>query len=406
MQPSLKNEPTAVSQIKPGWKAGSTFRIRGVPLNWDRAQLQAHLELHETASQPVVKSLAIEIDGQFKTATVNFQISPPPEKTSKPWYMPLPEPTKNSLAVSSLPLRLDRDFLSITTLFTPPVEDHKVDIIVVSGLGGHAYGSFKDKGGSYMWLQDSLPFDLTNEDNHRPMARIMIYGHKSTVPGSRSVQNVDDLSTALHSSLLALIQAPRTRPIILMGHSLGGLIVKKTLVALSKSRSHQDQNLFLAIYGIVFFGVPHGGMDITSLIAMVGDGPNRPLVESIGTPSPVLRHLQRDFLSSLGGQGDIEVICFYETEKSPTAQQDENGKWSMSGPPTILVTKSSAVHCRPWEDDGIHICPIARSHSEIVKFGPADGYYSDVRDRLHGIAQRAVRTQRRRTRGAETGGNA
>jgi hypothetical protein len=62
----------------------------------------------------------------------------------------------------------------------------------------------------------------------------------------------------------------------------------------------------------------------------------------------------------------------------------------MSGPPALLVPESSAVHCRPWESDDIHIFPIARSHSEIVKFGPGDRYYNDVRDRLYGLVQRAL----------------
>ncbi|KAK4080787.1 hypothetical protein Trihar35433_1892 [Trichoderma harzianum] len=393
MASSLNND--SVSQSKRTPKGGSTIRIRGVPLNWDMNQLQRHLELHEPTSQPVVKSLATEIDGHFKTATVNFLSPPPPVQTAKPWYILLPEADGSELAVSNLPLRLDGDFLGITTLFSPPVEDHDVDVIAVSGLGGHAYGSFKDRNGNYMWLQDALPSDLLNTLSHRPMARVMIYGHKSNVYKSRSVQDIDDLSTALHSNLLALIQAPRTRPIILMGHSLGGLIVKKTLITLSKSSSQEDQKLFRAIYGIVFFGVPHNGMDIESLIPMVDDGPNFPLVKSIGTTSPVLDQLQEDFHPALGREGDREIVCFYETAESPTAQQDQNGRWRMMGPPKILVTKSSAVHCRSWENDDDHIWPIAQSHSEIVKFGPTDSFYGGVRDRLHGLAQRAAKMQQR-----------
>lgn len=65
----------------------------------------------------------------------------------------------------------------------------------------------------------------------------------------------------------------------------------------------------------------------------------------------------------------------------------------MSGPPTILVTESSAVHCRIWENDSVHIHPIARSHSDIVKFGPGDSCYNAVRDRLYGLVQRAVRLE-------------
>lgn len=118
-------------------------------------------------------------------------------------------------------------------------ETHCIDIFIsivaVSGLGGHAYGSFKDKNGNYMWLQDALPYDITDNKSCHPRARIMIYGHNSAVPGSSNVQDIDDLSSALHSGLLALMRAPKPKPIILMGHSLGGLIIKKVILLLTSS---------------------------------------------------------------------------------------------------------------------------------------------------------------------------
>lgn len=90
---------------------------------------------------------------------------------------------------------------------------------------------------------------------------------------------------------------------------------------LSKSRNEDDLQLIRAIYGIVFFGVPHDGMDISSLIPMVGDGPNRFLIESIGRiSSQILRIQQREFHTALGEEGGSEIICFYETLQSPTAQ--------------------------------------------------------------------------------------
>lgn len=62
-------------------------------------------------------------------------------------------------------------------------------------------------------------------------------------------------------------------------------------------------------------------MDIASLIPMVGDGPNRSLVESIGASYSILDDLELNFHPSLGDQGEKEVTCFYETEQSPTARQ-------------------------------------------------------------------------------------
>lgn len=76
------------------------------------------------------------------------------------------------------------------------------------------------------------------------------------------------------------------------------------------------------MYGIAFFGVPHNGIDISSLIPIVGDGRNRFLLESIGSVnSQVLNIQQREFLEALGEEDKPEIICFYETRESPTALQ-------------------------------------------------------------------------------------
>lgn len=91
---------------------------------------------------------------------------------------------------------------------------------------------------------------------------------------------------------------------------------------LSNSKKEDDLKLLKATYGIMFFGVPHDGMDISSLIPMVADGPNRFLVESFShINSQILSIHQREFHTSLGNQSESEIVCFYETEESPTASK-------------------------------------------------------------------------------------
>lgn len=126
---SLQHESTSASPARRSPKGGLTFRIRGVPLSWNKEQLQVYLEHQEPGSQPLVKSLACEVDGFSKTATVIFQSSLPKEKTSTPWNISLPVPDNDDddFSVSALPLRVDGAFLGITTLFAPPVEDHSVE---------------------------------------------------------------------------------------------------------------------------------------------------------------------------------------------------------------------------------------------------------------------------------------
>ena len=67
----------------------------------------------------------------------------------------------------------------------------------------------------------------------------------------------------------------------------------------------------------------------------------------------------------------------------------------MTGPDAVLVTKFSATHCRPWEDGAEHICAIARTHSNMVKFGRHDYEYENACERIRGLARRAVTVRRR-----------
>jgi hypothetical protein len=101
----------------------------------------------------------------------------------------------------------------------------------MSGLGGHAFGSFKQRGEDHMWIRDSLPYDLVLDDTQTSgIGRVMIYGYDSIVKGSTSFQNIEDLAVSARDSLLPVTNttdATTSRPIIFIAHSLGGLILKQ-----------------------------------------------------------------------------------------------------------------------------------------------------------------------------------
>lgn len=71
---------------------------------------------------------------------------------------------------------------------------NRLSCLAISGLGGHAFGSFKEKDGSHMWLCDDLPYDLST-------ARIIIYGYESHLHGSQSFQGLEALASTLRTSL-------------------------------------------------------------------------------------------------------------------------------------------------------------------------------------------------------------
>lgn len=72
---------------------------------------------------------------------------------------------------------------------------------------------------------------------------------------------------------------------------------------------------------------------------------------------------------------DLQIFSYYETEKSPT-YVEINGEWKKEGPKVKLVSRNSATHGRPFEDNNRHVRPIDRTHSNLIRFGPNDHIYS------------------------------
>ena len=93
-------------------------------------------------------------------------------------------------------------------------------VVALSGIGGHAFRSFKKPGKAHMWLRDELPKDL-------PGSYVMIWGYQSTMSESKDTKSIQDISRQLRHDLSQMSESIRWRPLIFVAHSLGGLILKK-----------------------------------------------------------------------------------------------------------------------------------------------------------------------------------
>lgn len=183
----------------------------------------------------------------------------------------------------------------------------------------------------------------------------------------------------------------------------------KAIITLEDSTNSENQSLLQSIYGAIFFGVPHQGMDIKALLLMCDNGPNIELIASLNANNSYILDLQRrQFPKALQSGGHTEMFCFYETVASPTAihvpkhsisrkfianhtvQDEETGKWSITGPEAFLVTKASATYCRPLEDSEEHICPLPKNHSELVKFDEDEHCCNIVLQKIQNFTKRAI----------------
>ncbi|CAG8712014.1 16380_t:CDS:2, partial [Acaulospora colombiana] len=81
-------------------------------------------------------------------------------------------------------LSIDCDFNGLTPLNTPP-KDILADVVAVTGLAGHPYGSWKSHQSHRMWLQDFLPRDLSG-------VRIMTFGYDSRIEANKGTSRMLD----------------------------------------------------------------------------------------------------------------------------------------------------------------------------------------------------------------------
>ncbi|TPX13492.1 uncharacterized protein E0L32_005963 [Thyridium curvatum] len=311
-----------------------TYRIDEIPCDYSTPEELLKCFHSDDKSRVIIRSFVPSIsdpDGNEHTATIEYQSEGVPR-----------------LDADANGIELDKDFCGFTPL-NETEGNVAADIIAVTGLSGHAFGSWVNSRGQ-MWLLDYLPKDLQQK------ARILIYGYPSALQGSRSQSSLGDYSNCFMQDLMGIRSHPamHDRPIIFIGHSLGGLIIKKALADLKPQIL-----LRLPVRSILFFGVPHGGLNIKALQVMVKGQPNENLIRDLRVDSAVLEGLADSF-SRIANS--IKIYSFVENHETPTVVQVD-GKWQRGGEQEMMVSRQSArLRC---ETETIR--PVHADHSQMVK---------------------------------------
>lgn len=123
----------------------------------------------------------------------------------------------------------------------------------------------------------------------------------------------------------------RTRPILFVGHSFGGLVIKQAMVMAGhvlpsnsserwEYETHRD--LLSAVAGVIFLGTPHRGsqfalaagwkMSLGSQVLRVSS--NEEIITILKPGSYVLNELQRNFAQLCPDQrmAGLKLVCYYE----------------------------------------------------------------------------------------------
>ncbi|KAK4464623.1 Alpha/Beta hydrolase protein [Cladorrhinum samala] len=234
-----------------------------------------------------------------------------------------------------------------------------VDICFVHGLTGDWDSTWTSTPGSQPWPKQFLPSTFKN-------SRILTFGYgayvakKSTPSTARLMDHGANFLSDLVSN--RLVNNATSRPIILVAHSLGGLVCKEAILQSRDNPDHHLCDLFKSLRGVIFLGTPHRGSWISSWARLPTRVPgifksaNKLLLESIGTKSENLASLQIRFWTMMREQReagrDLKVTCFYEEIGLPGVG--------------VVVSRESATL------EGYKALSIHGNHSTMVKFQSRD----------------------------------
>ncbi|KAI1609010.1 hypothetical protein EDD37DRAFT_673546 [Exophiala viscosa] len=167
------------------------------------------------------------------------------------------------------------------------------------------------------------PANLLRKDF--PDARILTYGYDSQVSnffsGGANQNNIIEIANAFLNDLAAQRVDARGRDMIIVSHSMGGLITKEALRRASNS-SEMDSDLkdvLLSTFALIFFGTPHRGgaytnlgLTIAKMAKAAGFSVNDQNIRDLRGDSPVLA-LIRDGFSQLLESGTFYISTFQES---------------------------------------------------------------------------------------------
>lgn len=181
------------------------------------------------------------------------------------------------------------------------------DVVFVHGLSGdrHTTWSAKDRAFWPQWLADE--FDYIN---------VYLAGYDSSAFAGillGSGASIQDLATTLADGL---ISRPRqAENIILITHSLGGLIVKQMLRRCADSADARFRSLAQKVRAVVFLGTPHQGAQLATAFDVVLKPFKSKASQQLAYSAADLLDLS-NFFSNFVVREKVTVRPFYETEKT------------------------------------------------------------------------------------------
>ncbi|RDW65601.1 hypothetical protein BP5796_10293 [Coleophoma crateriformis] len=362
-------------------------RVRGIPTTepeYARKIVQSIVSEHKREErgdkEPAINIVPSCTDDDTSVALVEFQTLP--SFLSQLKTSPQEQQVQVEVGAVYYYLTFDLHFFGFTQLY--PTTDPVADVVLVTGLAGHAYGSWTAKSYPWqMWPRHYLCDDLPN-------CRTMTYGYDTRLLTVNSATKLDYTRSFL-DELETVRRNAKQRPVFFIAHSFGGILLAN---ALAKVKLSSPPTLLLATYGILFFAVPHRNMNLDDVKAVPGISRERQQL-LVQITDPLHWYDQLDNFTTIMGDkqvSDCVIASFYETLQTRSLTQASNGQIARVGSHFTALPSQNAT--LGLSNERLH--PVNADHSGIVKFPDRHGTYLKVKGYLLSLKQEAIEVIRLR----------
>jgi protein SERAC1 len=192
--------------------------------------------------------------------------------------------------------------------FAAPNTQASMDVVFVHGLGGDRLGTWRFS------LEACWP-QWVAEDF--PNANVYCAGYHSSPIGDL-VQGpgatLGDLATMLADGLNST--KTKSPSLVLIGHSLGGLVIKQMLRLLNDSSQPEAKALLARVKGIIFIATPHMGATLAKSLKSVCGLVTSNAISDLALGNETVLDLGNWFKNWAHQNPEVKVAAFYEIKKT------------------------------------------------------------------------------------------
>ncbi|KAI0900708.1 Alpha/Beta hydrolase protein [Annulohypoxylon nitens] len=210
-------------------------------------------------------------------------------------------------------------------------ENAQLDIVFVHGLGAHPYHTWTATGSrpgfapklasNKLPMKHEVKINWLEDDNFLKRdfkdARILSFGYNADWLLDAPMSTTSQKALAFIKTLSRFRQETgKTPPIIFVGHSFGGILIKHAINRVHWDTPFKDINYNIA--GIIFLGTPHQGSSISRFGEILArltsfSGSNTSLLSLLSYHSQPLYDLRDSFSTTLENRKPFPIYSFYET---------------------------------------------------------------------------------------------